>query len=159
MHSEEEFEELYLSLCVYLTCSYGLPRWFSGKESTCQCRRPRFNLWTRMIPWRRAWLPAPLFLPGESYGQRNLAGCSSWNHRVGHDWAHTHTLLLSHLFLWSSRCILWLFKFWYFNRLFLFLLCCLCYLHLKMLMRWINLQSALLAELVICETVLLRNSG
>ena len=85
VHSEEEFEELYLSLCVYLTCSYGLPRWFSGKESTCQCRRPRFNLWTRMIPWRRAWLPAPLFLPGESYGQRNLAGCSSWNHRVGHD--------------------------------------------------------------------------
>ena len=25
----------HLSLCVYLTCSYGLPRWFSGKESTC----------------------------------------------------------------------------------------------------------------------------
>ena len=54
MHSEE-FEELHLSLCVYLTCSYGLPRWFSGKESTCQCRRPRFNLWARKIPWRRVW--------------------------------------------------------------------------------------------------------
>ena len=25
------------------------------------------------IPWRRAWKPTPVFLPGESHGQRNLA--------------------------------------------------------------------------------------
>ena len=25
-------------------------------------------------PWRRAWLPTPVFLPGESYGQRSLLG-------------------------------------------------------------------------------------
>jgi len=25
------------------------------------------------IPWRRAWLPTPVFLPGESHGQRSLA--------------------------------------------------------------------------------------
>ena len=29
--------------------------------------------------------PTPLFLPGESYGQRNLAGCSPGVARVGHD--------------------------------------------------------------------------
>ena len=26
--------------------------------------------------WRRAWQPTPEFLPGESHGQRSLAGCS-----------------------------------------------------------------------------------
>jgi len=28
--------------------------------------------------WRRAWHPTPVFLPGESHGQRSLAGYSSW---------------------------------------------------------------------------------
>jgi len=28
------------------------------------------------IPWRRAWQPTPIFLPGESHGQRNLVGYS-----------------------------------------------------------------------------------
>ena len=28
-------------------------------------------------PWRRACLPTPLFLPGGSHGQRDLAGYSS----------------------------------------------------------------------------------
>ena len=31
--------------------------WFSGKESTCQCRRHGFNPCIRKIPWRREWLP------------------------------------------------------------------------------------------------------
>ena len=30
------------------------------------------------IPWRRKWQPTPVFLPGESHGQRNLAGYKSW---------------------------------------------------------------------------------
>ena len=25
-------------------------------------------------------------LAGESHGQRSLAGCSPWGHRVGHNW-------------------------------------------------------------------------
>ena len=29
-------------------------------------------------PWRREWLPPPVFLPGEFHGQRNLAGYSPW---------------------------------------------------------------------------------
>ena len=28
------------------------------------------------IPWRRTWQPTPVFLPGESHGQRSLAGYS-----------------------------------------------------------------------------------
>ena len=62
---------------------------FSGKESTCQCRKHErcgFDPWVRKIYWRKAWQPTPVFLSGKSHGQRNLAGCSSWGHkRVGHD--------------------------------------------------------------------------
>ena len=32
--------------------------------------------WVRKIPWRRAWQPIPVFLPGECHGQRSLAGYS-----------------------------------------------------------------------------------
>ena len=30
------------------------------------------------IPWRREWLPTPVFLPGEFHGQRSLVGYSPW---------------------------------------------------------------------------------
>ena len=54
----------------------GLPRWLSGKESACQCRRCEFDPWVRKIPWRTKWQPTPVFLPGESQGQRSLVGYS-----------------------------------------------------------------------------------
>ena len=31
--------------------------------------RPRFSPWVRKIPWRRKWLPTPVFLPGKSHGR------------------------------------------------------------------------------------------
>ena len=37
--------------------------------------------WVRKIPWRRAWQSAPVFLPGESHGQRSLVGYSPWGHK------------------------------------------------------------------------------
>ena len=30
------------------------------------------------MPWRRAWQPTPVFLPGESHAQRSLVGYSPW---------------------------------------------------------------------------------
>ena len=45
------------------------------------CKRHRkceFYPWVRKIPWRRKWQPIPVFLPGESHGQRNLIGYSPW---------------------------------------------------------------------------------
>ena len=45
-----------------------LPRWLSGKEFACCCRRRGFNLWIRKICWRRQWQPTPVFLPGKSHG-------------------------------------------------------------------------------------------
>ena len=31
--------------------------------------------------WRREWQPTPVFFPGESHGQRSLAGYSPWGHK------------------------------------------------------------------------------
>ena len=39
------------------------------------------------ILWRRQWQPTPVFLPGESQGQRSLIGCRLWGCRVRHDWS------------------------------------------------------------------------
>ena len=33
------------------------------------------------IPWRRTWQPTPVFLPGESHGQRSLLSYSPWDHK------------------------------------------------------------------------------
>ena len=64
----------------------GLPRWLTGKESACQCKRCGFNPWVRKGPCRRKWKPTPVSLPGKSHGQRRLAGYSPWNcKRVRHD--------------------------------------------------------------------------
>ena len=42
--------------------------------------RRGFDTWVRKIPWRRKWQPTPVFLPGESHGQRRLAGYSPQGH-------------------------------------------------------------------------------
>ena len=51
-------------------------------------KRRGFDHQVGKTPWRRARPPTPVFLPGESYAQRSLAGCSPrgllW---VGHDWS------------------------------------------------------------------------
>ena len=54
---------------------YGLPWWFRWQR-ILQGRRPGFNPWVRKIPWRRKWIPTPVFLPGESRGQRSPVGYS-----------------------------------------------------------------------------------
>ena len=40
-----------------------------------------FNPCVGKISWRREWQPTPVFLPGESHGQRSLAGYSPWSCR------------------------------------------------------------------------------
>ena len=41
-------------------------------------------------PWRRKWQPTPVFLPGESHGQRSLTGYSSQGHEESDVTKHTH---------------------------------------------------------------------
>ena len=48
------------------------------KKILLQCRRCWFESWVGKIPWRRGWQPTPVFLPGESHGQRSVAGYSPW---------------------------------------------------------------------------------
>ena len=40
-----------------------------------------FDPWVGKIPSKRAWLPTPVFLPGEFHGQRSLVVYSSWGHK------------------------------------------------------------------------------
>ena len=64
----------------------------SGKEPARQCRRCKrrgFNPWVRKIPWKRAWQPTPVFLPGEFHGQR------AW-------WATAHGVAKS--WAWLKQC-------------------------------------------------------
>ena len=50
------------------------------------CRRSVFDPWVRKIPWRREWLPTPVFLPGESPWTEEPGGLQSLGlQRVGHD--------------------------------------------------------------------------
>ena len=51
------------------------------KNICLQCKKPGFDPWVGKIPWRRAWQPTPIFLPGKSHGQRSLAGSSPRYHK------------------------------------------------------------------------------
>ena len=69
-------------------------RWYSDKESACQCRRCKshgFNSWVGKILWNRRWQPTPVFLPGKLYGQRSLEGC-----RAGQECATEHKHMYMH---------------------------------------------------------------
>ena len=48
--------------------------WWLRQRRILQCRRPVFNPRVGKILWRREWLPTPVFLPGESHGQRTPWG-------------------------------------------------------------------------------------
>ena len=52
----------------------GVPWWLSGRKSACQAGD------VGSIPGsgRRKWQPTPVFLPGESHGQKILVGYSLW---------------------------------------------------------------------------------
>ena len=67
------------------------------------------------IPWRREWLPTPVFLPGKFQGQRSLGSSSLWSgkeldmaewltqthrHTDTHTDTHTHTVPGCILFLY-----------------------------------------------------------
>ena len=54
------------------------------------------NSWVRKIPWRREWLPTPVFLPEEFHGQRNLEGYSPWGHKESSTTEHTRISLGNH---------------------------------------------------------------
>ena len=65
----------------------GFPGGSDGKESARNAGDlgliSGFNLWVGKIPWRREWLPNPVFLTGEIHGR------GAWQataHRVAKSW-------------------------------------------------------------------------
>ena len=68
-------------LAALVSCGnlLSFPGGATGKEPTCQSKRHkryRFHPWVRKIPCRKAWQPLPVFLSGESHGQKSLVGYS-----------------------------------------------------------------------------------
>ena len=75
---------IYVCVYIWCICMYiyvGFLGDASGKEPACQCWRLGFDSWVGKIPWRRAWQPTPVFLPGNSHGQRSLEGYSPWGRK------------------------------------------------------------------------------
>ena len=103
------------------TRKLGLPRWFSDKESTCECgslRRCRVDSWVRKIPWRRKEQPTPVSLSlSPYYGWEipwteepgGLQSMESQSQTRLSDWACTREGYLSchfcHPPLWSKLCL------------------------------------------------------
>ena len=80
----EVLESLWASLAAQLV-----------KESACSAGDPGSIPGLESYPWRTAWQPTPVFLPGESPWTEERGGLQSmWSQRVRHDWAtkHTHRL-------------------------------------------------------------------
>ena len=101
-------------ICVLVLSEYsfhyeipGGASWKKKKNLPAKCKRRkrrRFHPWVRKIPWRRAWQPTPVFLPGESHGNRG-----AWQ-------ATVHRVINSRTRLkWLSTCdwkaVLWDFFF------------------------------------------------
>ena len=61
--------------------SYWLPCGSDSKESACNAGDPRWIPGSGRSPGEKEWAPTPVFLPGEFYGQRRLAGYSPWGRK------------------------------------------------------------------------------
>ena len=76
----------YVNECIQLESpsEIGGCRWtwggFPGSSvvKNLPAKQPEFDPWVGKILWRRKWLPAPIFLPGKSHGQRSLVSYSPW---------------------------------------------------------------------------------
>ena len=64
-----------------ITDRMGFPGGSDNKEFACNEGNlgsiPRLG----RFPWRREWLPTPVFLPEEMHGQRSLVDYSPWGHK------------------------------------------------------------------------------
>ena len=71
-------------LWKYIHIHWGFPGSNHGKEPACQCKRRKrhgSDSWIAKIPWRRAWQPTSVFLPGIFHKQRSLADYSPWGRK------------------------------------------------------------------------------
>ena len=76
-----QFIYFYLVYCLsskinLFSLTLGFPGGSEVKASACNAGDLGLIPGSGTFPWRRKWQPTPVFLPGESHGQRNLAGYS-----------------------------------------------------------------------------------
>ena len=77
--------------------------YIDSKESACSAGDLSSIPRSGRSPWRWGWQPTPVFLPGESHGQRSLVSYSPWRcKRVRHDWV-TNTFS----FHWEKCDVTW----------------------------------------------------
>ena len=124
---ENNFLIFLLYLFIFLMES--VPGGTSGKEHASQCRRlkrSRFDPWVGKMPWRRAWQPTPIFLPGESHGQRSLVGYSAWGHEQSDRTEVTaHIAHISYITLiWHNMLYFWKEKHFKPTEYFEAIICC-----------------------------------
>ena len=86
----------YLFLLLFLV----LPGGSDGKESPCNAGDPGLIPGSGKIPWRRKWQHTPVFLLGESHGQRSLVCSSPWGRKKS---GTTERLTLIYLTLMSTK--------------------------------------------------------
>ena len=53
----------------------------TNPPTSARDKRCGFDPWVRKIPWKRAWHPTPVYLPGKYHGQKCLAGYSPWGRK------------------------------------------------------------------------------
>ena len=72
-------------------------------------RRYRFDPWVGKIPWRWAWQPTQVFVPGESHGQRSLMVHHPWGCKESDTTEPTeHATHRRSVFIFSSSYLLFL---------------------------------------------------
>ena len=70
-----------MKLAVLYLVVWGFSGGSGGKESSCNAGDRGSIPGLGRFPWRRKWLPTPVFLLGEFHGQKNQAGYSPWGHK------------------------------------------------------------------------------
>ena len=89
-------------MCLFKGIFIGPPRWLSGKESTCQDTGDMgLVLGLGRSPEEGNGNPL-VFLPGNSHGQRSLAGHGPWGCKELHMTEHIHTHI--HVYMHELYC-------------------------------------------------------
>ena len=99
-----------------ITLASHVAQWWRIHLQCMRHKRCGLDPWVGKIPWRTAWQPTPVFLPGESQGQRRLAGyspqgCKDSDMTEATEHTHTHTHTHTHniipikklLIQWSTQ--------------------------------------------------------
>ena len=109
LHMEGRFGFNVFSLHItsrMTACTYMIDEFLAFLESL-QDQRLWFDPWVRKIPWRRAWQPILVFLPGESRGQKNLVGYSPWAHKESDTTERLSTAQMTFMLTTEKRTILY----------------------------------------------------